>query len=402
MKSNSLDINQGNMIPYINMSLISRRSDESLKDFERSFNARVMDIFADNRLTTVEELKKDTEDFLKSVKMEFIWGESGKTKYVTLTRLTKILKKSPKSIRDLLPHKTVSTFVKITNFNLTIDITLLEELVNTVVYAEELYIKLLPFSENSTEISNYSLQDFVASHYVPKMIEEPERSDYYSAYAVGIIFFLLDTRKREYIFLKDLLSSTLLMQLEACINAENNCLPMPEIDVFTVAQFRSTLHEFRLLDTDRNGVLSRTELTDFREGNFNGMFLQRVFDISMTYENGCLDFKAFVDLVTAIRFRHTQASAKYHFEALDLKHDGILDEEEIRTAVCFQAQVIPEYVSDDTNVNIDIVTAELKDMLHLKKSGLTSEDFVADRMNPTFSGFLSNYADYIKYERREQ
>ena len=64
------------------------------------------------------------------------------------------------------------------------------------------------------------------------MIEEPERTDYYSAYAVGIIFFLLDARRREYVFIKDLLSSTLLMHLENCIRAENDSLPLPEIDVY--------------------------------------------------------------------------------------------------------------------------------------------------------------------------
>ncbi|CAL2029309.1 unnamed protein product [Caenorhabditis brenneri] len=394
--------NRNTLFPSIEMQNISRRSDESLTDFERAFNVRVMEIFTENRRMNLEDFKVDTANFLKALRVEFIWGESGQTMYLTVTRLMRILKTSPQTIKDLLPHSIISTLVRITNFNMTIDISLIEHLVNSIIHAEDIYIKLLPYAENSTEISSYKLQDFVVAHYVPMMIEEPERTDYYSAYAVGIIFFLLDARRREYVFIKDLLSSTLLMHLENCIRAENDSLPLPEIDVFTVAQFRSTLHEFRYLDTDRNGMLSSAEMTCFRDGYFNAMFLQRVFDISMTYENGFLDFKAFVDLMTAIRFRNTHASAKYHFEALDLKNDGILDEDEIRTMACFQAQVLPEYVPDDNNVNIDIVTAELKDMLGLKTSGVDSEEFLANRMNSTFSGFLSNYADYLKYERREQ
>ncbi|ULU12012.1 hypothetical protein L5515_001475 [Caenorhabditis briggsae] len=390
------------MYPTLISNMIAKRNDEAVNEFERSFNCRVLEIFADNRRLNVEELKHDSEEFVKSLKTEFIWGETGKTKYVPITRLLKLLKNSPQSIQDLLPHKTVTTLVKITNFNLAIDITLIEELVKTVIHAEETYVKLLPYAENGTEISSYGLQDFVSAHYVPQMIEEPERADYYSAYAVGIIFFLLDSRRRENVYLKDLLSSTLLMHLELCIHAENNCLETPDIDVFTVAQFRNTLYEFRCLDTDRNGVLSPTEMTFFREGLFNAVFIQRVFEISMVYESGCLDFKAFVDLVAAIRFRHTMASAKYHFEAFDFKGDGILDEDEIRTAACFQAQALPEYAPSDDNVNIDIVTGELKDMLRLNKNGVSSKEFVNNRMNSTFTGFLSNYSDFLKYERREQ
>ncbi|EGT45125.1 hypothetical protein CAEBREN_30625 [Caenorhabditis brenneri] len=361
--------NRNTLFPSIEMQNISRRSDESLTDFERAFNVRVMEIFTENRRMNLEDFKVDTANFLKALRVEFIWGESGQTMYLTVTRLMRILKTSPQTIKDLLPHSIISTLVRITNFNMTIDISLIEHLVNSIIHAEDIYIKLLPYAENSTEISSYKLQDFVVAHYVPMMIEEPERTDYYSAYAVGIIFFLLDARRREYVFIKDLLSSTLLMHLENCIRAENDSLPLPEIDVYK--RF---------------------------SGYFNAIFLQRIFDISMTYENGFLDFKAFVDLMTAIRFRNTHASAKYHFEALDLKNDGILDEDEIRTT----AQVLPEYVPDDNNVNIDIVTAELKDMLGLKTSGVDSEEFLANRMNSTFSGFLSNYADYLKYERREQ
>lgn len=394
--------NRSISLPSIDMQNISRRSDESLTDFERAFNVRVMEIFTENRRMDLEEFKVDTANFLKALRVEFIWGESGQTMYLTVTRLMKILRMSPQTIKDLLPHNIISTFVRITNFNMAIDISLIEHMVNSIIHAEDIYIKLLPYAENCTEISSYRLQDFVVAYYVPMMREEPERTDYYSAYAVGIIFFLLDARRREYVFIKDLLSSTLLMHLENCIQAENDSSPLPEIDVFTVAQFRSTLHEFRYLDTDRNGMLSSAEMSCFRDGYFNAMFLQRVFDISMTYENGFLDFKSFVDLMTAIRFRSTRASSKYHFEALDLKNDGILDEDEIRTTACFQAQVLPEYVPDDNSVNIDIVTAELKDMLSLKKSGVDSEEFLANRMNSTFSGFLSNYADYLKYERREQ
>ncbi|KAF1770504.1 hypothetical protein GCK72_002323 [Caenorhabditis remanei] len=395
--TNMQNTDQKSIYPSLINAMTSRRSDEALNDFQRDFNNRVMGLFADGRSTSVEQFKTDTDNFLRALKTEFIRGESGSKRYVTLKRLMKILTESPQSIIELLPHSTVTVFVKITNFNLTIDITLIEELVKTVIHAEETYIKLLPYSENNTEISSYSLQDFVAAHYVPQMVEEPERADYYSAYAVGIIFFLLDARRRENIYLKDLLSSTLLMHLESCINAENNCLEMPEIDVFTVGQFRATLYEFRCLDTDRNGVLSPAEMTFFRDGYFNAMFLQRIFDISMIYDR-CLDFKAFVDLMAAIKFRHTRASAKYHFEALDFKNDGVLDEDEIRTA----AQVVPEYAPNEDSVHIDIVTAELKDMLRLKKTGLTLEEFIDNRMSSTFTGFLSNYSDFMKYERREQ
>ncbi|CAN99683.1 Serine/threonine-protein phosphatase 2A regulatory subunit rsa-1 [Caenorhabditis elegans] len=389
------------ILPTIPTSLMLKKSNEALSDFERTFNDRVMDIFAENRRIDVEEFKKNAECFLniiRSNKIDLNWGEGGESRYVTITRLMKILKTSPQSIKDLLPHNTVSNFVKITNYNLTIDITLLEELVRTVIHAEESYIKLLPFSENSTEISSYSLQDFVATHFIPIMIEEPENPVYYTAYAVGTIFFLLGARRRDCVYLKDLLASTLLLQLEECIHAENHCLSPPKIDVFTVAQFRTTLSEFRFLDSQRKGLLAPADLKFFRDGIFNEVFTKRIFEISITYEDGRIDFKAFVDFVTALKFRHTTASAKYHFEILDLKDDGLLDEEEIRSIL----QNLPDYVPEDNSVNPEVATAELRDMMRLNQNGITLEEFLANRMNSTFAGFLSNSDDYMKYERREQ
>lgn len=58
-----------------------------------------------------------------------------------------------------------------------------------------------------------------------------QRADYYAAYAVGIIFFFLEARRKEYVSIQDLLSSTLLLQLEACIHSENNCFPLPSFDL---------------------------------------------------------------------------------------------------------------------------------------------------------------------------
>uniref|UniRef100_A0A8R1HNV5 EF-hand domain-containing protein n=1 Tax=Caenorhabditis japonica TaxID=281687 RepID=A0A8R1HNV5_CAEJA len=383
-------------IPQIPTSMFPRRH-ENASDLEKCFNERVLKIFAENKIDDLTQFRKDIDIFLIALKTEFLWGLNGKTKYVTLTRLFKILKTSPPTIRETFSQNIVFTLVKITNFNLAIDIVLIEALVQTVIHAEDTYIKLVPFCENSREISACGLQDFVTQHYIPQMAEMPERTDYYAAYAVEIIFFLLEARRREVIFVKDLLSSALLLNMEACIKAEKNGLELPENDIFTLSAFRSTLHEFRSLDADRNGVLTEDELLDFRNGGFNGIFIKRVFEISLTYEGACLDFKGFVDLVCAVRFRHTRASAKYHFEALDLKEDGVLDEDEIRT----MATAVRNYNPDDPQFNVDCVTAEMQDMLRAKKT-ISLSEFLDSKMGPVFTGYVSNFADFIKYERREQ
>ncbi|CAI2302341.1 unnamed protein product [Caenorhabditis sp. 36 PRJEB53466] len=374
-----------------------KRNDDALDELERNFVIRVIEKFSKQRSDKLENQSKDFARFLGMIKTETIMGEQDR-RYVTLTRLVKILAKMPETIREFLPHSTVSALVKMTNFNMTIDIALIEYLVRTVEHSERTYIKLLDFSENSREISCMNLETYIKNEYIPTMVEEVENAEYYAAFAAGIIFFILGARKKELISIQDLLASTLLLCLEDCIQAENGGFPLPAVDIFTVKAFRETICEFRDLDTDRNGVLSPQELLRFRGGLFNEVFIERIFQISQTYEN-CIDFKGFVDLVCAVDFRHTRASAKYHFEAFDLQDDGLLDGKEIRTMTILQAYVTQ--TEEPLNFDPDVIDCEMRDLLQLTKP-ITPSEFADSKIGHLFSGFVSNFRDMQKYEAREQ
>ncbi|CAB3408180.1 unnamed protein product [Caenorhabditis bovis] len=382
---------------FNSLSLLTKRS-EHMTEFEKNFNERVIGILEETRATNLQEFRKNAQRFIDELRLHSFSDENG-YKFITIMKLSHILRKSPPDVVEMLPLSMVMALIKMTAYNGAIDILLIDELVKTYVHCETIYIKLLPYAENNKEISSYELQQFITACYVPLMKNKPENVEYYAAYIVGIIFFIVDSRRKEFALIQDILTSTLLFHLETCIQFDNGVLQIePHINFFSIKCFQSALHEFRSLDVDRNGVLSQSEMLVFRYSFFNQVFIKRVFEISQTYEGGFLDFKGFVDLITAIHFRHTKASAKYHFEAFDLKNDGYLDEEEIRELCLVLHECIP---AEEAVPDADVLTVELMDMIKCKDR-ISLDEFLASKMRTTFTGFISNYQDWYKYERREQ
>ncbi|CAI5445101.1 unnamed protein product [Caenorhabditis angaria] len=371
--------------------IIPRRCEETNRQ-QRDFNERILAIFEETRAGDFAELLKETEQF------SILLKENSKDNFISMLKLHSILQKSAKCIKDMFPLDMVKMLIAMTNFNNTMDINLIEEIIKIYVHCENLYIKLLPYAENNKEISTYQLQEFITANYIPLMKKKPEKSEYYSAYIVGIMFFILDARRKDFALIQDLLTSTLFFHLESCILYENEETDEePPIEFLSLRFFEKALREFRSLDVDRNGVLSESEMLVFGGSYFNSIFIKRIFEISQTYEKGSLDFKGFVDLISAIEFRHTRASAKYHFEAFDLKNDGVLDEQEIRE-LCL---MLPECIPEEGVASPDVLVYEIMDMIKTKKF-LTLEDVISSNMFPTFTGFVSNYNDWNRYEKREQ
>ncbi|CAI5438556.1 unnamed protein product [Caenorhabditis angaria] len=371
--------------------MIPRRCEE-MNENQRDFNERVLAIFEENRAEDLDELRKEADEF------SILLKEKAVDNFISILKLHSILQKSAKCIKQMFSLEMIKLLKQMTGFNNTIDINLIDETIRIYIHCENIYIKLLPFAENNKEISSYQLQEFITANYVPLMKKQPEKVEYYSAYIVGIIFFILDARRKDFALIQDLLTSTLFFHLERCILYENEETDEePPIEFFSLRSFQKALNEFRSLDVDRNGVLSESEMLMFGGSYFNSIFIKRIFEISHTYEKGYLDFKGFVDLISAIEFRHTRASVKYHFEAFDLKNDGVLDEQEVRE-LCL---MLPECIPEENVPHPDILAAEVMDMVRAKKY-LTLDDLLSSKMFSTFTGFISNYNDWNRYERREQ
>lgn len=83
--------------------------------------------------------------------------------------------------------------------------------------------------------------------------------------------------------------------------------------------------EFIKLDKNKNGSLSRLEMSKFKDGRLSDVFLDQLFD-SVQLFNGELDFLVYLDLILALEKLNTTEGLAWIFRILDIKNDGYLDD----------------------------------------------------------------------------
>ncbi|KAI8925809.1 hypothetical protein BC831DRAFT_400764 [Entophlyctis helioformis] len=116
---------------------------------------------------------------------------------------------------------------------------------------------------------------------------------------------------------------------------------------------------FLNLDTDRNGMISRSELKRYRAESITAPFLDRVFQEYQTY-NGEMDYNAFLDFVLAMENLHLPESIAYCFKLLDLSGRGYLDQSIL--TVFFKEIVAKMERSGLDPIPVDDVVNEIFDM----------------------------------------
>ncbi|KAJ3267978.1 hypothetical protein HDV01_003625, partial [Terramyces sp. JEL0728] len=129
--------------------------------------------------------------------------------------------------------------------------------------------------------------------------------------------------------------------------------------------------DFIRMDTDKNGMLSRKELTRYRNGNLTRAFLDRAFAEIQTY-GGEMDYMGYLDFVLAIENLDTPEAMAAIFPILDVKKDGFLDESTISYFVkdvvirMFAANLEAIPKSDVVNEIFDMVNPKVKHYITLK------------------------------------
>ncbi|KAI9106167.1 hypothetical protein DFS34DRAFT_574578, partial [Phlyctochytrium arcticum] len=93
---------------------------------------------------------------------------------------------------------------------------------------------------------------------------------------------------------------------------------------FTYSSLR-VYGQFLNLDTNKNGMIGRQELSKYNGGSLTGVFLDRVFQERQTYK-GEMDYRAFLDFVLAMENINTPEAIQYCFRMLDINNVGYLDE----------------------------------------------------------------------------
>ncbi|EQC38818.1 hypothetical protein SDRG_03777 [Saprolegnia diclina VS20] len=168
--------------------------------------------------------------------------------------------------------------------------------------------------------------------------------------------------------------------------------------------------QYMQLDTDKNGLLSKTEFLNYgRKKAFvpndssrpthelTRQFVDRVFEVVRTYD-GELDYKSFLDLNLRIQDGVSKGALQMYWRVLDLHDVGYLD----GAVVEFFLQGIATKVMAAMGSALDtrVLRSELFDMLQPKHPlHITLDDILSSLYGHTFVRVLTDYESYLDYER---
>ncbi|KAL5037644.1 hypothetical protein RTP6_005045 [Batrachochytrium dendrobatidis] len=222
---------------------------------------------------------------------------------------------------------------------------------------------------------------------------------FYICTAVRKILFFLDPLRRGKVAIECILLSPILTEL---LELRDPDLPREyeQTNWFSSYSALRVYGQFLNLDTDRNGMVSRKELSKYRSQTLTGMFLDRVFQENQTYNNE-MDFNAYLDFVLAMENMRSPQSITYCFKLLDIYSRGYLDENIISTF--FQEVSKKQELLGYELVPAKDIVNELFDMAHPKDlTRITLQDLIECGMGGTFISILCDCNGLQTYESRDE
>lgn len=120
---------------------------------------------------------------------------------------------------------------------------------------------------------------------------------FYVITSVRKFFFFLDPKRTGKIQIKDMMTSPILAELYEL--RQQRMTPEDQVsNWFSVNSSLRVYDQYLKLDSDKNGMLKKTELARYAPG-LTQIFIDRVFEEFQTFE-GEMDYKTFLDFVLAM------------------------------------------------------------------------------------------------------
>ncbi|KAM3186973.1 hypothetical protein ACTXT7_003208, partial [Hymenolepis weldensis] len=219
---------------------------------------------------------------------------------------------------------------------------------------------------------------------IPDMKDELNEVDdvfktFYVSTAVRKFFFFLDPLRVGRIRICDILACGFLDNILELREASTTQARLEE-NWFSLESVKRVYASYLRLDTDQNGMLSREELTSYKDGSLTDAFLDRIFQECLTY-GGEMDYKVYLDFVLAMENRNEPQSIAYIFRIVDLDGEGRLC---VKTLEYFLNSLL-EILGDepDTPRSCDVIN-EIFDMVQPKHPGyITLDDLLRSFISST-------------------
>jgi serine/threonine-protein phosphatase 2A regulatory subunit B'' len=220
----------------------------------------------------------------------------------------------------------------------------------------------------------------------------------YVCTAVRKILFMLETRKKGVVLIKDIVVSPMIHQISE-LRTANLSEETLRSNWFSFESVMDVYGTFLKLDTNEDGLLSISEIR-YWNGGLTIAFVERLFQVIHTTESGMMDFTSFVEFVLAMSHTNIKQGISYCFKALDLNQVGYISSLDIIYFFKNVLDSIPVEMRTDVNV-LDIID-EIFDMTKPKDAlKITIDDLVASKCGKQVLGILISAKGFINYENRE-
>uniref|UniRef100_A0A8D8XZH8 Serine/threonine-protein phosphatase 2A regulatory subunit B'' subunit gamma n=1 Tax=Cacopsylla melanoneura TaxID=428564 RepID=A0A8D8XZH8_9HEMI len=234
---------------------------------------------------------------------------------------------------------------------------------------------------------------------LPKL-EDLEESFYnfYICTAVRKFFFFLDPLRTHRVKIQDVLACGFLDDLLE-LRDEGLSVKKLEQNWFSAASALRIYGQYLHLDKDHNGILSKEELAAYGTGTLTSVFIERVFQESLTFETQ-MDYKTYLDFVLALENKGEPQALQYLFRFLDIRHQGYLDS---FTLLYFFKAISDEITdSEQEPIKFEDVKDEIFDMAKPKDPcKITLQDLIACGQGELIVSILIDVNGFWSYESRE-
>ncbi|KAJ3339715.1 Serine/threonine-protein phosphatase 2A regulatory subunit B'' subunit gamma [Gonapodya sp. JEL0774] len=221
---------------------------------------------------------------------------------------------------------------------------------------------------------------------------------FYVCSAVRKFFYFLDPMRRGRISIKDMLLSPILTEFFELREPELS-KEFLQTNWFSTQSILKVYGQYVALDTDQNGMLSRTEMSRYCNGTMTEAFLDRVFQEFQTY-SGEMDFKTFLDFVLTMENVQTPEALTVMFRLLDINATGYLDD----FVVWFFFKAVAHKLAafGQAHPPIPDVVNEVFDMVNpVQYRCITLKDLTRSGVGGTVVNILADAQAFWQYENRE-
>eukprot|EP00760_Papus_ankaliazontas_P034716 PhM_4_TR7439/c0_g1_i1/m.31889/K11583/PPP2R3; serine/threonine-protein phosphatase 2A regulatory subunit B'' len=271
----------------------------------------------------------------------------------------------------------------------------------------EMYSCPWEYPARLTELEFEQLLESMIPHLRTIALLDESFIPYWMCHATRRFFTHLDTQRRGYIFIDDIMASDTLAELLRLyeVDVEDAQVPPEEIPAdltnnwFSAHIMQRVFNHYTELDDDNNGLLSLDEVSRFNSGYLTRTFLRRVFEVHPTFQ-GEMDYRKFLEFVLAVEHLDTPYGQRYVWRAIDLGETGALT----RPMVKMLCEDVAAGVLSTHNVVLvaEDMMNEVFDMVCPHNGNfITLKDIASCGMAGTVLGILIDHNAFYQYDNRE-